>query len=145
MEIEIRAIALEDARSAAKLSAELGYPCSVETMTQRILQLESLKDREHAWVATLGGGVIGWIQVSRIMRIESGEFAEITGLVVDARARGAGVGKGLITHVQAWAQTQAFARIVVRMNIKRTESRGFYEKVGFREEKQQLVYEWKPA
>jgi GNAT superfamily N-acetyltransferase len=140
MEINIREIGLEDAMAAARLSAQFGYPSSAEAMAERIgLLLQSPQD--VGFVAELGGGLLGWMQVSRMLRLESGEFGEITGLVVDARARGAGVGKQLIAQARVWAQAQGLSRLVVRMNVMRTETRGFYTKMGFQEKKQQLVFE----
>ncbi len=144
MEMNIREICLEDGAAAARLSAQLGYPCSADEMAQRITRLLQ-STAAVAWVAELGGGLLGWIQVSRMLRLESGESAEITGLVVDARARGAGVGRQLVAQAQAWAQAQGLARLVVRMNVTRTETYGFYSKLGFVEKKQQVVWEIKPT
>jgi GNAT superfamily N-acetyltransferase len=140
MEIDIREIRMEDAAAAARLSGQLGYPTTAGEMEARIAQLLQ-SPSDVAWVAALGGGLIGWIQASRMMRLESGLFAEITGLVVDARARGAGVGKQLVAQVQAWALAQSYTRVVVRMNVTRTETHGFYSKLGFVEKKQQVVWD----
>lgn len=140
MEVNIRAIQIYDAAAAAKLSGQFGYPCDAETMRQRILALQE-SPSDVAWVAELGDSILGWIQATRILRLESGEFAEIAGLVVDSRARGAGIGKQLVGQAQAWARAHGHKRLVVRMNVIRTETRGFYSKLGFLEKKQQVVWE----
>jgi N-acetylglutamate synthase-like GNAT family acetyltransferase len=140
MDIKIREIDLADAADAAVLSGQFGYHSTAEVMAVRIAALAT-HPHDHAWVADHGGRLIGWIQATRMLRLESGEFCEITGLVVETRARGGGVGRSLVAHVHAWAQAQGLQRVVVRMNVLRTETRGFYNRLGFVERKQQLVFE----
>lgn len=141
MEIDIRELALQDAAAAARLSVQLGYPCTEAEMAARIALLQQSQS-DFAWVAALGDSLLGWMQVTRTLRLESGEAAEITGLVVDSRARGAGVGRQLVAQAQAWARMQGLSRLIVRMNVMRTESKGFYLQLGFKEKKQQVVFEW---
>lgn len=140
MEITLREMVLEDAAPAARLSGQLGYPCTASEMAQRIAQM-AMSEQNQAWVAVMDDSLLGWIQVTKMFRLESGEFAEITGLIVDARARGAGAGRRLVAQAQAWAQAQGLTRLVVRMNVTRHESRGFYQYLGFVENKQQVVWE----
>jgi N-acetylglutamate synthase-like GNAT family acetyltransferase len=94
-------------------------------------------------VAESEGKIVGWIQVSRMLRLESGEWAEITGLVVDADARGAHLGRRLVAKAQAWARAHKLPRLVVRANVVREGTHGFYLHLGFAEKKQQMVFELK--
>lgn len=139
-EIQIREIEISDAGTAAILSEQLGYPSSKAEMSHRIGLLQhSMVD--EAWVAELDGRIVGWIQVSRMLRLESGEWAEITGLVVDADVRGAQLGRRLVAQAQAWAHAHKLPRLVVRANVVRAASHGFYLKLGFTERKKQMVFE----
>jgi N-acetylglutamate synthase-like GNAT family acetyltransferase len=141
-EIHIREIELTDAATAAILAGQLGYPSTKEAMSERISLLQhSMVD--EAWVAEQEGRLVGWIQVSRMLRLESGEWAEITGLVVDADARGAQLGRRLVAMAQAWARAHKLPRLVVRANVVREGSHGFYTRLGFAEQKKQMVFEFK--
>ena len=140
MKIDIREIALQDAAAAARLSVQLGYACTEAEMAERITRIGQ-SPTDVAWVAALGDSPLGWIQVTRTLRLQSGQAAEITGLVVDSRARGAGVGRQLVAQAQAWARMQGLSRLHVRMNVMRSESMGFYLQLGFKEKKRQVVFE----
>jgi GNAT superfamily N-acetyltransferase len=79
--------------------------------------------------------------VERRVSLESGEAAEITGLVVAASARRTGVGKALVSSAEQWTARQGLTAIRVRSNITRAESHPFYERLGFLRKKTQHTYE----
>jgi GNAT superfamily N-acetyltransferase len=63
--------------------------------------------------------------------MESDPHAEIGGLVVDERRRGAGVGRLLLEQAETWARTQGCTSVRLRSNIIRKEAHQFYLKRGY--------------
>lgn len=136
----LRPARVEDAAEIARLSGELGYPVSIDAMHARLHALLPLP--QHRIVVAQGehGGLLGWIAVERRHTLESGERIEIAGLVVDAAARGSGVGRALVADAEQWALAQGFGAIGVRSNVAREGSHPFYESLGYVRAKTQHVY-----
>lgn len=135
----IRLATPADSDRIADLCNQLGYNVSNE-MVKRRLQKLSEKIDTAAFVAESDSSVVGWIQVSIREAIESGESAEITGLVVDEAVRAEGIGRRLVEEAEDWAATLGFQTVRVRTNVVRTEARNFYHHLGFEEAKQQIVF-----
>lgn len=131
-----------DAAEISLLSGQLGYSMAIEE-TEKQIALVSSTENDVAYVATDHHGVIGWIHVFYAIRLESAPFCEIGGLVVDERHRGQGVGKMLIESAKPWCLAKKCKALRVRSNITRTGAHRFYEGAGFRETKQQKVFEVK--
>jgi GNAT superfamily N-acetyltransferase len=140
MEIIIRAVEAADATTVSTLAGQFGYPNTVEEVRFRIQALQG-SATDFAWVAVEEGWIIGWIQITRMMRLESGEFVEITGLVVDETKRNLGVGATLVRFVKDYCRKQGITRLVVRSNVIRNQAHRFYLSNGFSEKKQQKVFE----
>ena len=137
----LRTVAMADAAELARLSAQLGYPCAADAMRQRLERLAARTD--HAvFVATTGEGasLAGWVHVGAGLWLESGECAEILGLVVDAAARRSGVGRRLAAAAERWSRAAGFEQIVVRSNAVRPEAHAFYPSLGYALQKTQRVY-----
>jgi GNAT superfamily N-acetyltransferase len=140
MEIHIRDMKLEDAASVAKLSGQFGYLSSEEETMERILKLKELPDN-CGFVAIHKSEIIGWIHVMLSLRIESSPFYEITGLVVDERFRGQGIGKLLVEKVKSWCKGKGISKLRVRCNVTRTRAHEFYQKSGFMENKVSKIFD----
>ena len=140
MEISVRQISEEDTAAIKFLCEQLGY---MQTTGQtRTNIIEVLGNNNHnAFVAIQSGEVIGWIGVSKVYQIESGSCCEIRGLVVDESKRNKGVGKMLIERAKQWAKEKRNTSLRLRCNLKRTEAHVFYEHIGFKEVKEQKVFE----
>lgn len=138
--ITLRTARVEDAAEVARLAGELGYPVDVDTMQARLRILLPLA--QHRIVVAPGerDGLLGWIAVERRPTLESGERIEIVGLVVDAAARGSGVGRALVADAERWAREQGFDAIAVRSNVTRAESHPFYERLDYVRVKTQHAY-----
>ncbi|MFK2875867.1 GNAT family N-acetyltransferase [Rhodanobacter hydrolyticus] len=92
----LRTARVDDAMEIARLAGELGYPLGVAAMEDRLRAILPLP-QHHVTVAQDGnGGLLGWIAIERRLTLESGERIEIVGLVVDAAARGTGIGRALV-------------------------------------------------
>jgi GNAT superfamily N-acetyltransferase len=138
--IYIRHISVKDAVSVAALSLELGYSMTANEMMVNIAAIDkSICD--VAYVAVLDEVVVGWIHVFYTIRLESGPFCEIGGLVVSKNVQGKGVGKQLVEKARKWAAERNINKLRVRCNVIRAGAHEFYIKSGFTENKEQKVFE----
>ena len=142
MEIFIRSIAEQDAEAINALSAQLGYTMPGEQTLANIRSVLGTKGH-HAFVAILENKIIGWIGVAEALQIESAPFCEIRGLIVDERYRGQGIGKLLIEKVNQWSKETGNKTLRLRCNMIRKEAHLFYQHLGFKEIKEQKVFEMK--
>lgn len=125
----------------AELSVELGYPTSAAEPAARLRPI--LRSDEHAvFVARLpDGAVIGWIHVFLALRIESARFAELGGFVVSGPHRRRGIGRLLLTAAETWARERGVGKLRVRTRADRADAKRFYERSGFRQTKEQRVFD----
>ena len=93
------------------------------------------------FVVVSANEIIGWIHVMLSARIESSPFYEISGLVVDERFRGQGIGKQLVEKVKLWCKGKSINKLRVRCNVTRTRSHEFYLKLGFNETKISKIFD----
>jgi len=142
MAFTTRTIENGDVKAISMLSEQLGYIATEHDTAAQILQINS-SENDVAYVAMDAGRIIGWIHVFYALRIESQPFCEVGGLVVDEQYRGKGVGKILVEKAIQWSDRKNCKRLVVRSNAKRNEAHQFYIKLGFKEIKQQKVFELK--
>ena len=119
-----------DAAEIARLSTELGYPVSPHEIAGRLAILLS-SPLHFVSVAREGSCLLGWIAAEQRLSLESGEKAELTGLVVDPSARRQGIGKLLVSAAERWAAGRGLRKVTVRSNIARKESHPFYESLGY--------------
>ena len=151
--LRIRAAGESDAAELARLSAQLGYPADARLMIERLAQIGARTDHavfvaeSAAADAQAADGaadrppaLLGWIHVAYGMRLESGESAEIVGLVVDSGMRRGGVGRQLVEAAERWSRAAGLERIVVRSKAARTEAHSFYPALGYVLTKTQRVY-----
>lgn len=142
MEILIRDIAEQDAEAINALSTQLGYTMSIEQTVSNIRSV--LRTKGHnAFVAILENKIRGWIGVAEALQIESAPFCEIRGLIVDEKLRGRGIGKLLIEKVKQWSKETGNKTLRLRCNMTRKEAHLFYQHLGFKEIKEQKVFEMK--
>jgi len=140
MQIFTRQIKIEDATEVNQLSAQLGYPLSIEETEKNIAAVIASK-YDDAFVAVHENQIIGWIGVSQAVLVEVMPHCEINGLVVDEKYRGKGIGKLLLEKAAQWGREKANNKLRLRCNVIRTEAHEFYQHLGFREIKQQKVFE----
>ena len=138
--VRVRTAQMEDAARLARLSGQLGYPCTAAGMRRRLRNL--LADDGHAvWVAeNKDGAMAGWIHVFIKRLLESDREAEIGGLVVDENFRGQGVGKALVEQAERWARAKRLKSVYVRSNVVRRNAHIFYRKLGYKTIKTQSAF-----
>lgn len=137
--VRLRPAVATDATEIARLTTELGYPASADDTAHRLAIL--LTSGAHfIVVAEASSGLVGWIAVERRMLLESGERAEIVGLIVSSQARRGGIGRALVRAAEEWAEVRLLNLISVRSNVARSESHPFYERLGYTRRKTQHAY-----
>lgn len=137
----VRRAEASDAPWLAALSGQLGYPVTVQQMASRLEAV--LPDPAGAVLVVEDGdgAVVAWVHVRAERGIESEDFAEIKGLVVDERHRGEGIGERLVTEAVRWAGDRGLGKVRVRCNVLREGAHRFYEHQGFALAKTQTVYD----
>lgn len=91
-------------------------------------------------VAEQSSGIVGWVAAERRLLLESGERAEIVGLIVGAGSRRNGIGRALVQAAEEWAVERRLDLIAVRSSVTRVESHPFYERLGYIRSKTQHAY-----
>jgi|SRR5690606_13462682 len=139
MELSIRNAKIEDSKSIAELSHQLGYEANI-TDTQFRLN-EILENDDHCiYVGIIDGELIGWVHGFYSLRVESDSFVEIGGLIVNNNYQKQGIGKKLVNEAIKWSKSKKCEMIRVRCNEIRKESHKFYENIGFELKKEQKVF-----
>jgi len=137
--VRIRPAVATDAAEIARLATLLGYPASTEEIAERLKHLLASASYFIA-VADTSSGLAGWVAAERRVLLESGERAELVGLIVEPDERRSGIGKTLVQAAEEWAVAQHLDVISVRSNVARAESHPFYESLGYTRRKTQHAY-----
>lgn len=137
----VRSMTARDAGAVAALSGQLGYPSTPEQVTMRFRNLARDPDSAVLVAEDRNGNLLGWVHASGRRFLESDPFAEIGGIVVDAGSRRRGVGRALLLEAEKWARERGYTTLRIRSNMKRTEARPFYERMGYQVVKSQYVFE----
>src|SRR5882757_2863364 len=138
--MRIRPIEEHDAKVAAVLCTQLGYPADEAAVLARMRQIAGDAHRA-VLVACLDDVVVGWIDLSIEYHLQSEPAALIGGLVVAESARGRGIGQQLCKAAEEWARTQGVRRLRVRSNAIREHAHAFYLRDGYARVKTSAVFE----
>ena len=129
--LKVRQAELSDATSIAALVTQLGYPTGPDDMVDRLTRM--LDDPRHTvMVADADGAVVG-MGAACIDHGPShdGLYARVTGLVVDAKARGRGVGAFLMQQIEEWSRERGADRVTLTSGSYRPDAHKFYEAIGY--------------
>lgn len=129
-----------DAAELARLTTQLGYPVSAETMRSRLARILASAADCVLVVERPDGGLAGWIHGTLVQLIESELRVEIGGLIVEEASRRGGVGRRLVEALEAWARMQGAVELSVRCRDDRAGAHAFYERLGLRHVKTQRVF-----
>lgn len=117
-------------------ASEYGWGSHIEALTAEVVA-NFLKNfdpaRERCWIAEMDCEPVGSIFLVR----ENDDIARIRLLIVDARARGLGIGRRLVGEAVAFARGAGYSGITLWTHTVLTAARMIYLKAGFR-----LVEEW---
>jgi predicted N-acetyltransferase YhbS len=138
--VSTRRVRLEDAETVAELNGQLGYPAPVEQVRDRIVAIQKTA-AQAVFVACLGSEVVGWVDVTIAMHLQSKPFALIGGLVVKDGMRGMRIGKRLCEQAEAWAREQGVQAVRVTSRSTRQDAHRFYLREGYSDVKTSRVFE----
>ncbi|MCX2742044.1 GNAT family N-acetyltransferase [Pontibacter anaerobius] len=141
--MHLRTLTLAHAEAITSLSSQLGYKASVVETNVWLQEILEGKDN-YVLGAVLDDRLIGWVHAFYTVRLESGAFVEIGGLVVDDNHRRTGAGRRMVEQVRSWAKQKGVSKVRVRCNTKREDSHTFYKAIGFQELKEQKVFDILP-
>jgi GNAT superfamily N-acetyltransferase len=136
----IRSARFEDAPAIAVLATQLGYPTSAEQAEVRLHDVLNRPDGAVLVAEGEDGTAVGWIQVAGAYRVANDPYAEIVAMVVDESHRSQGIGAELVETAIDWAGRNGFGTVRVRSNVVRERTHAFYERLGFRRTKTQVVF-----
>lgn len=137
----IRRMTSVDLVQVLPLAEQLGYPNSLDDLRARFEIV--VKDSRCALFVAVDGDdqVVGWTQIQHdLPSLLSAPRAELAALVVDARVRGRGIGKELLSAAEAWARGEGLEKILVRSNITRDDGHRFYKREGYAQSKTSHVF-----
>jgi len=136
----IRQSDIQDADRIRILSEQLGYSSTLKQIEQRLKKIQS--NATHIlYVATIiNDYVVAWGHASVTDLLMLPNQVILWGLVVDENYQNQGIGQALIQSIEQWANQIGCAGIMLYSNIKRQETHLFYEKNGYSNIKQSLVF-----
>ncbi len=137
MKVAYRTYRPDDLEPLQGLLVELGYGVEAPELQNNIGEITT-KGGEII-IAEKDGEAVGSICVLMDARLAEGVCAEIVSLVVTEKARGKGIGKGLVNEAIAWAAKHV-SKIRVRANEIRSAAHAFYRVQGFEEIKTQKIF-----
>jgi len=129
-----------DAPALARLTSQLGYPATEDSIQPRLARILQSPSDCLLVVEIPGTGVVGWVHGFLCQLLESGYRVEIGGLVVDERWQRRGLGRHLVRALERWAADRGAAELSVRCRTERADAHRFYEGLLFRHSKTQRVF-----
>jgi DNA-binding MarR family transcriptional regulator/ribosomal protein S18 acetylase RimI-like enzyme len=117
-------------RHGAIYARDYGFDSGFEALVAEIAA-KFLKEydpaRERCWIAEMDGRRVGSVMLVR----HSHEIAKLRLLLVEAEARGMGLGRQLVETCLEFARATGYREITLWTNSILDEARGLYESLGF--------------
>lgn len=135
----IRSASMSDAEVIHKLSYQLGYSPTFESVQAHLAQLLVHPDYE-VLVIERDREVLGWMTLYKRLRVEDVEFLQVAALVTDERIRGQGLGKSLMAFAEARANEMKLPFVGLHSSLRRTEAHKFYEGIGYSKAKESYFF-----
>lgn len=129
--LKVRQAEISDATTIASLVTQLGYPTGPDDMVDRLKR--ALGDPRHTvLVADADGDVVGMgaACIEHCLERDSVQ-GRVTGLVVDEKARGRGVGAFLMQQIEEWSKEHGADRVTLTSGSYRPAAHKFYEAIGY--------------
>jgi GNAT superfamily N-acetyltransferase len=128
--VTVRPAASSDAERLASLLTDEGYPAGASDLAARIERFAGPESR--VLVAEAGGEAVGFVAFHLLPRFETDErFARIVALVVDPGVRERGVGRLLMTEVEAVARDEGAGFLEITAGHHRPDARKLFESLGY--------------
>lgn len=131
--MNIRKAEIKDAEVIARLLEQLGYPTENGLVARR-LSLLAVNNEHLDVVGETGDNVLGFMSLHFIPQIAfDAEYAVVSYLVVDNKARKQGIGKILEEYAVEIAAKRGCKRIFLHSNARRLDAHRFYLRQGYQE------------
>ncbi len=128
--VKVRNAEVSDAAAIASLVSQLGYASTPAEMSSRLMPL--LADPSHTViVADLSGRLLGVADACLERGIQHDDYARVIALVVDATARGQGIGAFLMHQIEEWGKEHGAGRVTLTTASHRADAHKFYENIGY--------------
>lgn len=128
--VTLRPATAADADRIAALFNDEGYPAAASAIVARLERFTA--GAGQVVVADDAGEILGFVAVHVMPRFEHDDtIARVLALVVDAGARGRGVGHALMEAAERIARDSGSAFIEVTAAHHRPEARQLYESLGY--------------
>ena len=139
MSFSIRAAVVEDAQRIAEINrSALGYDASSEqTRTQLKRVLHRPTDRVFVVCDDGENKVVGFMHAADYETIHSGSMKNIISLAIEDAYRGCGLGRLLLSAVEAWAQADGCEAVRLVSSFSRVQAHAFYLHCGYHLRKEQ--------
>jgi GNAT superfamily N-acetyltransferase len=139
--VAIRAPREGDLDAIAEQAGQLGYPVARDELRRRLAAVAATEDADVLVATDAADRAIGWLHIELKRTLVAPLTAQIMALVVDERARGAGIGKELVDAAEAWAAAQGCQRLTVATRVTRERAHRFYLREGFVLDKTSHIFE----
>jgi GNAT superfamily N-acetyltransferase len=139
--VAIRAPQDGDLAAMAEQAGQLGYPVAVDELRRRLEAVAEDGDAAVLVATDAADHAIGWLHVELKRTLVASLSAQIMALVVDERARNAGVGRELVDAAVAWAGEHGCRRLTVATRVTRERAHRFYLREGFSLDKTSHILE----
>ncbi|MGU5678326.1 GNAT family N-acetyltransferase [Aeromonas allosaccharophila] len=135
--LTIRPPEADDGDTIAHLFTQLGYPAEGGDVTARLLTPDPAS---FVLLASLADKVVGVLVWHRLAPLHvAPAWGLISALVVDERARGAGVGAALLKHAEEMARAAGCAQLELSSSLKREAAHRFYLAQAYQERPKRFV------
>jgi len=128
--VSIRAVVEADLSALAGLLGQLRYDVPQDEL-QRRLEKVLTSPGHMAFVSEERGHIHGLVHVYGRPAFEKPPEAIIQAIVVDTRARRAGIGKRLMAAAETWAADQGYASVALHASTDRAGAHAFYTTLGY--------------
>jgi GNAT superfamily N-acetyltransferase len=130
-QVHIRPAVLEDAAGVARLLEALGYPCSAEEASLRLMHLRD-EPEQQLWLAEEHGEAVAMISMDIRYYLPLGaRTCRITSLVVLENYHGRGIGKRLLREAELKARQAGATRVELTTAVHREQAHQFYRACGY--------------
>lgn len=129
-DVVIRPATQSDQASLQALLGQLGYGLDPAELARRFATVTAQVDH-GLLVAERAGAVIALCHVYARPALDKPPEAVVQALVVDAAARGRGVGQRMMDAAEHWARGRGFTSVALTSAIARADAHGFYAALGY--------------
>jgi ribosomal protein S18 acetylase RimI-like enzyme len=133
--MNIRRITAADIPLATSLMADLGYPATRDSLSERVDAVLANPD-DVILVAEEAASLSGLVSAHSFEMVHRpGRLGRITALIVAATARGRGVGSALLKAAEAHLLSKGCIQLEVTSAEQRSDAHAFYTAHGYREKR----------